>query len=386
LGRMAGEQRTIGTVSKSMAYSYNLDGSVKTLTYPSNAVITYTPDAAGRMFSAVDSGNNINYATGASYGPDNALTGFISGQSSGFAGITNIFSYNKRLQPVNMSASSPAQTVFSIGYDFHLGNGNNGNVYGITNYKDNNRNHTFTYDALNRLASAQNAGTDCSVHLPDGHTEYWGNSYAYDAWANLLQKNVTKCSAENMTVTADTHNWIHTGAAPDYGYDAAGNMTSDPTDGVTMTYDAENRIAAATRNGISTTYTYDADGNRVKKTSGTSSTLYWYMAPGIVAESDVSGALKSEYVFFKGKRVARKDFPGGAVSYYFSDSLQTAAIITDSAGTIKEDEDFYPWGMDLPLVNNDSNKYKFTGKEQDSETGLYYYGARYYEGGLGRFI
>src|SRR2546423_1644978 len=283
LGRMANEQRTIAGVSKSMAYSYNLDGSVKTLTYPSGGVITYTPDAAGRMLSAIDSASNINYVTGASYGPDNALTGFISGQSSGFAGITNAFSYNKRLQPVNMSASSPAQTVFSVGYDFHLGNGNNGNVYGITNYKDNNRNQTFTYDALNRLASAQNVGTDCSVRLPDGHTEYWGNIYAYDPWGNLLQKNVTKCSAENLIVTADAHNWIHTGAAPDYGYDAAGNMTSDPTDGVSMTYDAENRIATAAKNGVTTTYTYDADGTRVRKASGTATTLYWELSPGIVS-------------------------------------------------------------------------------------------------------
>src|SRR5205807_5087516 len=55
LGRMASEQRIIGSISKSMAYSYNLDGSVKALTYPSSAVIIYTPDAAGRMLSAVDS-------------------------------------------------------------------------------------------------------------------------------------------------------------------------------------------------------------------------------------------------------------------------------------------------------------------------------------------
>src|SRR5438046_8162049 len=116
--RMSSNHRTIGTISKSMGYSYNLDSSINMLTYPSNAVIIYTPDAAGRMLSAVDSGSNINYVTGASYGPDNALTGFISGQSSGFAGITHALSYNKRLQPVNMSASSPAPTVFSIGSDF----------------------------------------------------------------------------------------------------------------------------------------------------------------------------------------------------------------------------------------------------------------------------
>src|SRR5215467_11220115 len=109
------------------------------------------------------------------------------------------------------------------------------------------------------------------------------------------------------------------------------------------------------------------------------------MTPGVIAESDLAGTLKSEYVFFDGERVARKDFPGNAVSYYFSDHLKTASVITDSAGIIKEDEDYYPWGGELQFVNNDSNHYKFTGKERDSETGLDYFGARYYGNWLGRF-
>src|SRR5258708_31954988 len=100
-------------------------------------------------------------------------------------------------------------------------------------------------------------------------------------------------------------------------------MTSDPTDGVTSVYDAENRIGTATKNAVTTTYTYDSDGNRVKKSNGSSGTLYWYMTPGIVGESDLSGNLTAEYVFFDGERVARKDFPGNAVSYYFSDHLKT---------------------------------------------------------------
>src|SRR5262245_29791855 len=110
------------------------------------------------------------------------------------------------------------------------------------------------------------------------------------------------------------------------------------------------------------------------------------MSPGIVAESDLTGALKSEYVFFDGERVARKDFPGGAVAYYFSDHLKTASVITNSAGTVTEDEDYYPWGGELQFVNNDSNHYKFTGKERDSETQLDYFGARYYGSWVGRFI
>ena len=77
--------------------------------------------------------------------------------------------------------------------------------------------------------------------------------------------------------------------------------------------------------------------------------------------------------------MARKD-PAG-VFYYFSDHLKTA-----SAGTIKSESDFYPWGGELQFVANDSNHYKFTGKERDAETQLDYFGARYYSNGLGRWV
>ena len=124
----------------------------------------------------------------------------------------------------------------------------------------------------------------------------------------------------------------------------------------------------------------------LKKANGSTGTLYWYMTPGIVAESDLSGNLKSEYVFFNGERVARRDFPAGSVAYYFSDHLKTASVITDSVGNIKSESDYYPWGGELQFVNSDPNHYKFTGKERDTETGLDYFGARYYSNGLGRFI
>jgi RHS repeat-associated protein len=257
----------------------------------------------------------------------------------------------------------------------------NGNVWNIYNFRDRTRDQSFNYDMLNRLTSAQNAGTNCAASTVNGKTEYWGNNYGYDAWGNLTAKSVTKCSAENMSLTALLNNQLS-----GYGYDAAGNMTSDPTDGVTSSYDAENRIASATKAGVITSYVYDADGNRVKKSSGVTGTLYWYMTPGIIGESDLSGVMKSEYVFFNGDRVARRDLvsPGG-VSYYFSDHLKTASVVTDSAGNIKAESDYYPWGGELQFVNNDSNHYKFTGKERDSESGLDYFGARYNSSGIGRF-
>jgi RHS repeat-associated protein len=399
LGRLSAETRSLigaggSAISKNLSYEYNLDGSLKTLHYPSGAAVTYTPDSAGRILSAVDSGNNINYATGATYGPDGALTGFVSGYSSNFAGIANAFAYNRRLQPLTMSATAPSQTVYSIGYDFHAGTGtpgsgtNNGNVFGIYNYKDANRNQTFTYDLLNRLTSAQNAGTDCTAHVLQNKLEYWGNTYSYDAWGNLLNKSKisSACAGEGLSVTADAHNWIHT-SAPDYQYDAAGNMTYDATASLSYSFDQENRLTGA--GGY--TYTYDGDGNRVRKSNGNtaaSGTLYWAMTPGVVAETDLAGTTKSEYIFFDGERVARRDGVNGAggVFYYFSDHLKTASVITDSAGVIKAESDYYPWGGELQFVNNDTNDYKFTGKKRDIETGLDYFGARYYSNGLGRWV
>ncbi|HEY2496657.1 MAG TPA: RHS repeat-associated core domain-containing protein [Candidatus Angelobacter sp.] len=399
MGRLSTETRTLtgannAAISKGLSYEYNLSGSLTKLHYPSDAVVTYTPDAAGHILSAVDSGNSINYITGSTYGPDGGPTGFVSGNSATFAGITNAFSYNKRLQPVTMSATSPSQTVYSIGYDFHAGNGttgsgaNNGNVFGITNYKDttHGRDQTFTYDPLNRVTSAQNTGTDCNAMTVNNKIEYWGNSYSYDAWGNLLQKSITKCGAENFLVTADAHNWIHA-SGTDYQYDAAGNMTYDATAALNYTFDQENRLTGS----AGYTYTYDGDGNRVRKSNGNlaaNGTLYWYMSPGVVPETDLAGTTKSEYIFFDGERMARRDGATGTggVFYYFSDRLKTASVITDSAGTIKAVSDYYPWGGELQFINNDSNDYKFTGKKRDLETGLDYFGARYYSNALGRWV
>jgi len=62
LGRLATETRMLtgannAAISKTLSYEYNLDGSLKTLHYPSGAAVTYTPDSAGRTVSAVDSAN-----------------------------------------------------------------------------------------------------------------------------------------------------------------------------------------------------------------------------------------------------------------------------------------------------------------------------------------
>jgi hypothetical protein len=83
------------------------------MTYPSGAVMTYTPDSAGRVLSVKDVGHAINYVSGATYNAPGALTGSVYGQKGSFSGILNSFSFNNRLQPVNLWSSSPTRTLMS---------------------------------------------------------------------------------------------------------------------------------------------------------------------------------------------------------------------------------------------------------------------------------
>jgi RHS repeat-associated protein len=62
------------------------------------------------------------------------------------------------------------------------------------------------------------------------------------------------------------------------------------------------------------------------------------------------------------------------------------AVVEGHAAAAMQQRGLKDAGGELQFLNNDSNHYKFTGKERDSETGLDYFGARYYSNGLGRFI
>src|SRR5579872_2734247 len=123
-----------------------------------------------------------------------------------FSGYQSSYLYNPRLQicrewmstagvaPAVCTDMTNVGTVLDFQYDFHFGNSDNGNIYSVINNKDTSRTQTFSYDTLNRLVSAQNSGTDCSVMALNSQTKFWGTSFTYDAWGNLFAKTATKCS------------------------------------------------------------------------------------------------------------------------------------------------------------------------------------------------
>ena len=115
-------------------------------------------------------------------------------------------------------------------------------------------------------------------------------------------------------------------------------------------------------------FDYDAEGRRVKKSDGA---LHWHGAGGdVLQETGLSQTLTSEYVFFGGKRLSRRDAAGN-LYFYLADHLGTTRQIVQSNGTPCYDADYDPYGRELGVyVNTCPQNYKFTAKERDTETGL----------------
>lgn len=77
----------------------------------------------------------------------------------------------------------------------------------------------------------------------------------------------------------------------------------------------------------------------------------------------------------------------GNTVFFAEDSLGTTRVLTDTSGVVCYDADFYPYGGErTPYVNNCTSRYKFEGKERDTETGNDNFGARNYSNRFGRWL
>ena len=362
MGRVWAEERTIGSFTNTLDYTYNLDGSLSTVTYPSGRMITYTPSAVGRPLSAQDLVNNINYATSATYAPQGALATANYGSNIAFSA-----GYNNRLWPNNLQGAtlSPSATIFQLQPAYNT----NGTVSGVTHPLNISRTESFGYDNLNRIIWAQSGVTSGQY--------CWAQSFTYDRYGNLEMSNTATgqgcASLYGTTLPSNGYNQL----GQPYSYDAAGNMTADGT--YSYTWNGEGLLKSAG----SVNYTHDGDGKRVEKSSGT---YYWFSPSGaVLAETNSSGALLNEYIYFSGGRAARRDSSGN-VYYYVGDHLGTARLITNASGTVCYDADYAPFGQEIAFTNTCSQNYKFTGMERDAETANDHTWYRGYEWNIGRWM
>ena len=105
----------------------------------------------------------------------------------------------------------------------------------------------------------------------------------------------------------------------------------------------------------------------------------------MIAEYDGLDQIQARYVLGLGIDHPVLMDRGGALSYYHYDGTGSVIAMTDVFGVVVEAYAFGPYGES---ADGDalSNPYRYTGRRLDAETGLYYYRARYYSAGLGRFL
>jgi RHS repeat-associated protein len=134
--------------------------------------------------------------------------------------------------------------------------------------------------------------------------------------------------------------------------------------------------------GGTESYSYDADGQRVTRTANGVTTLYI----GGAYEVDVpSGVTRSQYAFAGG--VVAQRTVAGATSTVVSlhgDHLGSVSAATSSTGALLDQQKYGPWG-EVRSGGVAETTLNYTGQKRDG-TGLLYYGARYYDPVLGRFL
>jgi RHS repeat-associated protein len=351
-------------------YGYNLRNLPATITYPGSLNVTRGYDDAGRLTSVQDWLSNT---TAFGYDVNSNLTTETLPTASG---VVNSFTFDAADRLTGISDKVGKTTLFAATYTRDNANQltSDSSIPSSTG--------SYQYNTLNQLCYAGSSTRSACSSPPRGAI-----AYAYDAADNLVQMGSTQQAFNN----ADELCWTAASSgvcgspptgATTYTYDTRGNRTrvTPATGGATnLSYDQANRLIAY---GTSATYAYSGDGLRMSKTvSGTMSQFLW----------DVAGQLPA---LIKDGSVAYIDGPGGlpleqitgsTALWLHHDQLGSTRLVTDNSGTSQATYAFDAYGNLTAISGTITNPMRFASEYNDSESGLYYLRARYYDPATGQF-
>ncbi len=347
-GQVRKETKTISSVQYITQYTYDQNGNLKTMTYPSGRVITYnyTNDRATSVLN-----NAANLATNVTYKPFGGMSSLTYG--NGIAGTIN---YDNQYRITSIATGA----VMNLSYDQYDANAN---IQHITDILDPTKNKTFGYDALDRLTSAMGS---------------WGSlGWTYDGVGNRLAEGL------NTYTYAPNTNKLTSANNISFGFDNDGNTTIE---GSRQYIYNQNQRLVQVNNGTTTAYyTYNGNGQRVKKDVNGTVTVFHYSQSGqIIAESNSAGIITTEYVYLNGQPMAM--IANGNTYYYHTDHLGTPQKMTDSTGAVVWAADYKPFGEATVTVSTITNNLRFPGQYYDVETGLNYNYYRDYNPVIGRYL
>jgi RHS repeat-associated protein len=153
-------------------------------------------------------------------------------------------------------------------------------------------------------------------------------------------------------------------------------------------WDFENRLTSVTLPGTggTVTFKYDPFGRRIYKSSSSGTSIFAYDGDNLVEETNSSCAVVARYAQTQNIDEPLAMLRSGATSYYHADGLGSITSLTNSSGVAAETYTYDSFGKRTALAGALTNPFQYTARELDSETGLYYYRARYYDPITGRFL
>lgn len=412
-------------------YGYNLSGGLTGISYPSGKQATFTLDLENKPINAGTESSRAVLASSLTY----ALHGALDTVTVPFAGETarTDLTYHRaytndqmlRVDKITLTQSNPGDLM-----DFQYSYAANGNVAGIT-HSDFGGVHseTFEYDKLNRLTSVS--------YTLDASPGSGSIGYRYDRFGNLNARTVqmpegaTDARSFDLGATSmeDDNRLPESAGAYTFTYDERGNLVAavevvgvEDTIEEAFSYDAENRLENYNRTWTDPEteltmwaegrYFYDDSFRRlcaVQTISQSENEYIHNITTGTIY--DLGGDVLTEIIWENGNPFPEqgKKLPSSpqtlseeAYHYQFLDHLGTTRFIAGMSwqwGLIEEIPQFVqtntwlrpvnltPYGSEIREVSG--ARYEpdalvlfdpilFTGKPRDFESGLDYFGARYY--------
>ncbi|MFZ0819220.1 MAG: RHS repeat-associated core domain-containing protein [Candidatus Acidiferrales bacterium] len=279
-------------------------------------------------------------------------------------------------------------------------------------------NTNYTYDSLSRLLSVLHQAGGSTIDGASYTVDATGNrtsktdqlagvtsNYSYDAIYELTQ--VTQAASQTESYTYDpvgnrlsslaastssynASNELTSNSNATYTYDNNGNTLTSVTGSNTTTYawDFENRLTSVTLPGTGGTvsFKYDPLGRRIEKVSPTFTSIFAYDGDNLTETTNSSGAVVARYAQTQNIDEPLAELRSSTTSYYEADGLGSITSLTGSNGTLAQSYTYDSFANTTASTGTLSNPFRYTAREFDNETGLYFFRARYFDPQVGRFI
>jgi len=400
-----------GTLLTSSLFSYDSMGHVTTMwqcapsicgttSQTSRPALTFGYDLAGNLTSEFDGASgSISYGRS----PAGEVTS-VTNQS-----YTNVFNTPKLVSNVVNGPNGPISYTLGNGLNIYKQYDSSGRffaqwvctgtaasncntqLYGTDAYRSGVRvtamddttqgaSRSFGYDEFNRLTSATRIGNTTQSNF----------SYSYDRYGNRWSQTVTQGSGPAPSVTFDsTSNRI---TSSGYGYDAAGNLTSDGL-GHTYTYDAEGNLITVD-NGSTAQYVYNALNQRVSVAiagSGgyTNEFLFDYAGRITSTWQAATNSGNEGRIYWDGQPIAYRAYDG-TTYFQHQDILGTERMRTNYAGAVAASFGSLPFGdgysKNIGFTWADQDGDHFAQQQYDSESNTDHAQFRQYSSTQGRWM